>query len=563
MSARVLRPALAFALACATPAGCTERTPEPTGWFVDVTARSGLSFRHENGAGGEKQMPEIFGGGVAVLDYDGDGDLDLFFAQGAPFPGCSPQDRDFRDRLFRNDGDRFTDVTDAVGASDADFTFSAAAGDHDGDGDPDLLLCNFGGVRLLRNDVAERGRFTDVTAESGLRSRGWCQCAAYADFDRDGDLDLYVGHYVVYDAKQSEWCGDRQRGDAYRTYCGPDVFSGEPDELYRNDGNGRFTDVSGEIGVSAPLGKCLGLLIIDADDDGDTDLFVSNDSTPNLLWRNDSLPGGPIRLTEVSMDAGCSVGKNGVARASMGVDAADTNGDGDQEIFVTTFTMEPNTLFRSDGDGFYTDWSLESGLGEPSRLWVGFGSRFLDIDRDGDEDLFVVNGHVTDTIELTSPGIWYRQPSQIFLNRGDGRFTLAGPEAGAYLAERHLGRALASWDSDDDGDLDLVIANNGEPAVMLENRTPARSGWIGFDLRGAPPNGAAIGARVTLRAGGRQQVREVRGTCSYAAWCDLRLLFGVGTAAEVEWAEVRWPRGGRTRLEHLSLGRYVEVRESP
>ncbi len=546
------------AIVAALAAGCGDRSSpseDATSWFVDVTAASGLTFRHDPGAGGEKQLPEIMGGGVALLDHDGDGDLDLFFAQGAPFRGCPTEDRDFRDRLFQNDGrGRFVDVTAASHCSDPAFTLSAAAADVDGDGDPDLLLCGLGGCTLLRNDG---GVFSDVTSGSGLRGRGWCQCAAFADFDQDGDLDLYVGHYVVYDADHPLWCGDQKKGPEFRSYCHPDEFRAERDELYRNDGGGTFTDVSEASGVAAASGKCLGLLVVDDDNDGDCDLYVVNDSTPNFLWRNE----GGLRFREVAMEAGCAVSARGLSQASMGVDAADVDDDGDFELFVTNLSLEPNALYRNDGNGFFSERGLESGLGEPSLVWVGFGCRFQDVDRDGLEDLFVVNGDVVDNIELTRPGMSFRQPSHLYVNQGGGRFTLAGPEAGPYLRERHVGRALATWDQDDDGDLDLVVVNHAEPAVLLENRAPKRGGWIGFKLRGAPHNGDAIGARVTISAGGRRQMREVRGTCSYGAWCDLRLLFGLGAAAAVDWAEIRWPRGSTLRVDRPAAGRYHEVRE--
>jgi hypothetical protein len=532
--------------------------PPPATGFVDVTAARGVNFHHWKGAGGEKQLPETMGGGATVLDFDGDGALDLFFPQGAPSPGhVAASGEDFRDRLYRNDGHgHFVNATAAAHCSDAECTFSATAADYDGDGDPDLFLCNLGRSRLLRNDG---GVFTDMTAASGLTCHGWAQCAAFADFDQDGDLDLFVGHYVAYDESHPKWCGPKERGAEWRSYCKPDDYGPEASELWRNNGDGTFTDVTAASGILSSPSKCLGLLVVDDDNDGDADLYVANDSIPSSLWRND----GKLKFHDVALDGGCAVGSNGRGQSSMGIDAADVEGDGDFDLVVTNYALEWNDLYVNAGAGLFSERGLESGLGEPSIPWLGFGVRFTDVDRDGDEDVVVVNGHVIDNISLFFPNQSFAQPGHLYLNDGKGRFALAAAEGGAALRERHVGRALATLDLDDDGDLDLVLAGNDEPARLLENRIPARGGWIGFHLRGAGANRDAIGARVTIKAGGRTQMREVRGTCSYDSWCDLRLLFGLGDAKEVDSVEVRWPRGGKTRLEKLAPGQYHEVKELP
>jgi hypothetical protein len=524
-------------------------------WFVEAAAARGLKFLHRNGGGGEKHFPEIMSGGIAVLDYDGDGARDLFFAQGAPFPGAAREGVDHRDRLFRNVSGRFVDVTDAANCSTPGYTFSAIAPDLDGDGDPDLVLCELGGVRLLRNDG---GRFTDVTEASGLAERGWPHCAAAADFDRDGDLDLYVGHYVAYDLERALWCGDRALGDAGRSYCHPDEYPPELDRLWENRGDGTFVDVTVAAGLEGALGKCLGLLPVDFDDDGDLDLYVANDSTENFLWRND----GAMRFTDIATDGGCAVSSRGVAQASMGVDAADIELDGDFDWLCTNLALEPNALYRNDGDGFFSERGYESGLGEPSLIWVGFGARFSDVDRDGLEDLLVVNGHVVDTVERTHPGQVFAQPAHLYRNLGGGRFALAPiAEAGEWFATRRVRRALASLDLDDDGDLDFALCGNGEPAELLLQEREAPGGWIGFELEGAGRNRDAIGARVTITAGGRTQRREVRGTCSYNSFVDLRCLFGLADATSVDKVEVRWPRGAITTLVEPLVGRYHRVEE--
>jgi hypothetical protein len=533
-------------------------TPPRSG-FVDVTAERGVDFRHHKGAGGEKQLPETMGGGATVLDFDGDGALDLFFPQGAPSPGHQHSSgEDFRDRLLRNDGHgRFADVTGASHCADAECTFSAAAADYDGDGDPDLLLCNLGRSHLLRND---HGVFTDVTDASGLTCRGWAECAAFADLDRDGDLDLFVGHYVAYDEKSPRWFGakePKERAAELRSYGRAGDYPPEACELWRNDGDGTFSDVSAASGVAASPSKCLGVVVLDDDDDGDLDLYVANDSLPNSLWRND----GQLRFRDVAIDAGCAVGSDGRGQSSKGVDAADVDLDGDFDLVVANGALEWNDLYVNERNGLFRERGLESGLGEPSIPLVGFGVRLLDVDCDGDDDAVVANGHVLDNVSLYFPAQSFAQPAQLYLNDGRGRFALA--DGGAALGEPHAGRSLATLDLDDDGDLDLLMGGNDEPARLLENRVAKSGGWVGFRLFAAGANPAAIGARVTIRAGGRTQVREVRGAGSYASWCDLRLLFGLGPAHEVESAEVRWPCGATTRLEHLAAGRYHEVRELP
>jgi hypothetical protein len=560
---------LAAVAAALAPAGCerdggaARPDASPEG-FADVTAASGVDFLHRRCGAGEKQLVEINAGGVSVLDFDLDGKLDLYFPQGAPMPGFDATGVDLRDRLFRGlGGRRFADVTDATGCSEAGFTYHGAAADYDGDGDPDLFLSNFGCNRLLRNDLAPDGsrRFVDVTEEAGVADRLWSTCAAFADFDRDGDLDLYVGNYVLYDERHPLWCGDQGKGAKWRSYCHPDEFRGAPDQLLRNDGNGRFTDVTRAAGLDHADGKCLGLLVLDYDDDGDCDLYVANDSTPNFLWRNDTQAGGPMRFENVADDAGCALGAGGLAQASMGVDAADVDGDGHFDVAVTNLALQGTTLYQGDGRGFFRDGSMSSGLGPVSLPFVGFGLRFFDVDLDGDEDVVVVNGHVIDNIELYKSGQRFEQPSHLFLNDGAGRFRLAGAEAGSWFGRRRVGRAVATLDVDDDGDLDLVVAENDGRASLLENRMGAGRSWLGVRLVGAGANTAAIGARVRVTAGGRVQMREQRGTCSYGSFVDLRIHFGLADADVADLVEVRWPTGATTRLERVQARRYVTMVE--
>jgi hypothetical protein len=512
---------------------------------------------------------EITGAGVALLDYDGDQDLDLFLPQGAVLPG-HPGGGDFRDRLFRNDGDwRFTDVTDASGVSDGGrdldgYTYAAACPDFDADGDPDLYLCNVGRNRFLRNDG---GRFVDATAEWGGDCPLWSTAAVFADFDRDGDLDLHVVNYV-HERFDHPGCGPQERGPAYRSFCHPDEFEPADDVHYVNEG-GRLVDRTAALGMSGFGGAGLGAVISDYDGDGDIDIFVANDSTPNFLWRNDG-----ERFTEVGAEAGVAVDASGLSTAAMGTDFADVDGDLDFDLVCANLDMEPNSLYRNEGDGSFVDRSTASGIGPPSLRYVGFGCEFADFDLDGDPDLLVANGHVCDNIELLEPTQRFRQPPLCLANDGTGRFRDLGASAGDYFAGREVGRGLAVGDLDQDGDPDVVIAHwEGLPA-LLENlarspeprREPGATGperphWIAISLVGSAANRDAIGARVTLSAGGRRQVEEVRGASSYAAWSELTLRFGLGARPEAEEVVVRWPDGATTRHGPLAADRRHVLRQ--
>jgi len=556
-SARALRALVAAATTLFVAAVCRWDASTPTvPPLFRTRAQTGVDFVHDSGVSGKKRLIEINSGGVTLLDYDGDGDLDLFFPQGAPLPGYAGHG-DFRDRLYRNDGGfRFTDVTAESGVSDAgatldDFTYSAAAPDFDGDGDQDLYLCNVGRNRFLRNDG---GRFVDATALWGGDSPLWSTAAAFADFDRDGDLDLYVVNYVV-EPLEHPACGPLARGEAYRSYCHPDEFPPADDALYRNDG-GRLVDVSAPAGLVGRGGAGLGAVISDFDADGDVDLFVANDSTPNFLWRND----GDSRFAEVAGESYVAVDGSGLSTGAMGTDFGDVDGDGDFDVIVANLDMEQNTLYRNEGGGLFEDRSVASGLGPPSLLSVGFGCEFFDADLDGDLDCMVANGHVLDNIELLEPAQTFRQRAHFYRNDGSGRFAQIGGEAGPYFEGRQVGRGLAIGDLDDDGDLDVVVAHwDGGPA-LLENTTndagrTARP-WLGLRLVGRAKNVQAIGALVQVESGGRIQVEEVRGTSSYCAFHDLRLVFGLGEHPVAERVTVRWPDGTRTTHGPLAANRY-------
>ncbi len=561
-----LLPVLALLARCgdepadrSAPAGAPPRdaaSATVTACFRDVTVESGLDFVHENGASGKRWFVETNGSGAAWLDFDGDGHLDLFLVQGAALPGFTPT-RPLHDTLLRNEGGRFVDATPAALRAESAHGMAAAPADYDNDGDTDLYVTNYGKNVLWRNDG---GRLTDVTeiarVADGDRYHSSC---AWADFDGDGDLDLYVVGYVDFRVGDGKTCGELARGPDYASYCHPDIYAGIDDTLFRNDGDGTFTDVSATAGMAGKKGKGLGVAVGDFDDDGDLDLFVANDSDVNFLWRND----GALRFTDVASQLGVDFNGEGRTQSCMGAAFADVDGDLDLDLFTCNLSNEYNTLWLRDGE-HYRDRSYASGLGGPSLPWVGFGTLFADFDGDTDLDVAIANGHVLDNAEKLLPGITYRQPAHLYWNDGRGRFTLASVEAaGGYFGERHVGRGLAAADYDDDGDLDLLFTNNGEAAHLLRNERGNVRSWIGLELVGKRSPRDPLGAEVLIQTAGKTLRRSVRCGESYLCSHDRRVLVGLGEDAGPVTVELRWPSGGREIVKELQTGRYHRIEEAP
>ena len=524
--------------------------------FTDVTAALGLEFVHENGASGQRHFVETNGSGAAWLDVDGDRRLDLVLVQGAALPGFTAT-RPLHDTLFLARDDRFIAATPPPLQAETAHGMAAGAADYDNDGDTDLYVTNYGRNVLWRNDG---GTFTDVTEAAGVADgdRYHSSCA-WADFDGDGDLDLYVVGYVDYRVGDGKVCGEAARGPEWTSYCHPDMYQGIDDTLLRNDGDGTFTDVTATSGLAGKRGKGLGIAVADYDDDGDLDAFVANDADVNFLWRND----GGLRFTDVASALGVDFNGEGRTQSSMGAAFADADGDGDLDLFTVNLSNEYNTLWLQDG-GFFRDRSFASGLAAPSMPWVGFGTLFADFDGDADLDVVVANGHVLDNAEKLLPGTSYRQPAQLYWNDGKGRFTLASPaSAGSYFGERHVGRGLAAADYDDDGDLDLLFTHNGEAARLLRNERGAQRHWIGFELVGRRSSRQPLGAEVIVRVGGRTLRRTVRSGESYLCSHDSRVLVGLGDFAGPIDAELRWPSGVRQTLHGLQSRRYHRIEEAP
>ncbi len=560
---------LLLVLALAPPAAAG--APPAGDWFVDRAARAGLDFRHYNGMSGAFYSAEIMGPGAALLDYDDDGDLDLYLPQGGVLgPGRTwadaqdppPPGHFMGDRLYRNDlevapdGSRrlaFTDVTAEAGIRVTGYSMGAAAGDYDRDGDVDLYVTGFRANHLLRNDGD--GTFTDVTAAAGVGEGRWSVSAAFLDYDGDGWLDLYVGNYVEQDLADHQPC--RSRNSA-RDYCTPLAYTPEPDRLFRNRGDGTFADVSGASGVGGKPGTALGVVATDLNGDRLPDLYVANDAMANFLWLNQ----GDGTFRDEGYLAGAAVNMEGQAEASMGVDAADFDGDGDEDLFMTHLKGETNTLYVNDGQGWFQDRSLATGLGAPSRGYTAFGTAWFDYDNDGLLDLFTANGEITlirALMEADDP-FPLHQPNQLFRNLGEGRFRDVSAAAGAVFALSEVSRGTAFGDVDNDGDTDLVVANNNGPVRLLENRVGNANPWLGLAL--VDRHGRRTGARVErLRPGAPSLWRRARAEGSYASANDPRVLLGLGDEAGPQRVRVHWPSGAVEAWSGLAPGRYHTLRE--
>ena len=449
--------------------------------FTDATRDAGVSFQHVNGASAGKHIAETMGSGALFFDFDADGWLDLFLVDGGSLADPAVASR-ARHRLYRNRGNgQFEDVTQAAGIRHREYGMGACAADYDNDDRVDLYVTSAGPNVLYHNDG--RGGFTDATSQAGVGSALLAASCAFADVDNDGDVDLFVANYVDPDGN-SKVCGDSRA----RAYCRPDVYAGVPSTLYRNNGDGTFTDITSAAGLDRADGKALGVVFADYDDDGRVDLFVANDLTRNFLYHNE----GKGVFKEVGLPAGVALASDGRVRAGMGTDVGDYNGDGRLDLVVTNFESETHSLFRNLGEGLFADATFESGVGPATLPYLGFGVTFFDYDNDTDLDLAVANGHVLDNTTLFRPASRYRQRRLLLRNDGTSRFTEVGRESGSGFAAEKVGRTLVSGDYDNDGDLDLLVSNNGETPDLLRNdggtslgnaspraapRAPEQSGW--------------------------------------------------------------------------------------
>ena len=535
---------LVAAIALAMPVFVVTGAAQTTVRFTDITRESGVSFHHVNGASPDKHLVETMGSGGLFFDYDNDGWIDLFLVDGGSLADARVASQ-AKHRLYRNRGNgTFEDVTAKSGIRHRDYGMGACAGDYDNDGWIDLYVTNFGPNALYRN--RSDGSFTDVTAFAHVGEPRWSASCAFADLDKDGDLDLFVVNYVDADRQKTPYCGNAKL--AQRFYCHPLNYPSLPNTLYRNDGRGVFTDVSAASGIGAHRGNGLGVVVTDYDGDRWPDVFVANDSVANFLFRNT----GKLRFVETALGAGVAVATDGKARAGMGVDAGDYDGDGREDVVVTNLDFETHSLFRNVGDGLFEYTTRTSGLGFATLPFVGFGVAFLDADNDMQLDIAIANGHIMDNAPVYRSGTTYAQRNLFFRNAGSKRFVEIGRNAGDGFALEKVSRGLVAGDIDNDGDLDLVVTNNGQSADVLRNDSVRGNSLL---VR------AAIGARVRVTAGGQTQVRDVRAGSSYLGQNDLRVHFGLGHAAMADRVEVTWPSERVEVLSTVAVNQIVTIHE--
>jgi hypothetical protein len=519
--------------------------------FRDVTAAAGIQWRHFNGQSPDRFLVESTAGGVAFLDYDGDGLQDLLFINGGETPRGKSR-APVRHALYRNLGNgRFADVTAAAGLDKTTFFgMGVAAADFDNDGFVDIYITGYPSGALFHNNG--NGTFTEVTIKSGTANRGeWGTSAAWFDFDNDGRLDLFIANYAEFsfnDARRCEFEGKP-------VYCSQTAYRGRPSRLYRNNGDGTFQDVSVSSGIAGLPGRALGVVAIDYDGDGHQDLFVACDATPNLLLRNRG--DGTFENKEIEAEVGYN--GDGIARAGMGVDAGDVDGDGTPDFVVTNFDSEYHALYLNPGRLPFREATVESNLARYTKHYVGWGVRLLDFDNDGNLDLFTVNGHLHETIARSNSSVAYREPPLLLANDGSGHFTrVEGLPVGT---SGYLGRGMAAGDYDNDGAVDVVFMSLNESPVLLHNEAANGRRWLGVRLTGTASNRDAIGAKLTLKVGQRTLTRWITGGGSFLASHDRRVVFGLGSQTTVGELVVRWPSGRVQQINDLAAGRYHEIIE--
>jgi enediyne biosynthesis protein E4 len=526
--------------------------------FVDLTVSTGISFQHQSSPE-QKYIVESMSGGVALIDYDGDGWLDIYFTN-APSVSMTLAGKKAKSALYHNNHDgTFTDVTDKAGVGYPCWAMGAAVGDYNNDGRPDLIVSCFGGVVLYRNNGD--GTFTDVSKAAGLdKDTGWATGVAFGDYDGDGNSDLFVAHYVDLDLNDLPSFGSRKTCEYHdvAVQCGPRGLKGFPDTLYHNNGDGTFTEVAKQAGVS-DSNRFFGLGVVwsDFDNDGKLDLFVANDGEPNYLYRN--LGNG--RFQDVALDAGVSVSEDGVEQANMGVALGDYLHTGWMSILISHFSEEYATLYRNDGGMSFTDVSHVAGIVRATAPFVGWGDAFLDLDNSGWLDMILVNGHVYPQVDNAKMGTTYREPKLVFQNQRDGTFKNVSEQAGSAVSVPQVSRGLAVGDLFNRGRLDVVVENLTGAPMILEAKSNPSHHWVSFELEGNPVNRLALNARVRVTAGEMQQLGEVRSGGSYLSQSDLRLHFGLGDGARIDEVEILWPNGSAQVFRGVAVDRFYHLRQ--
>ncbi len=514
---------------------------------------SGITWVHDNGRSDARHLPETCGGGGLFFDYNNDGWLDIYFVTGGPADFYGPKTPS-KNALYRNNGDgTFTDVADKAGVACGQlgqFGMGAAAADFDGDGWQDLYVTNYGKNVLFRNKGD--GTFADVTELAGVGAPNWSTCATWFDYDNDGKLDLFASSFVQYSAQSSVFCGDNKLGRRY--YCIPRVFKPRPSFLFHNEGNGKFSDVSKSSGIANSPGKSFGAVATDVNNDGLMDLFVANDTMANFLFINKG--GG--KFEESGLSAGVGYSDSGSPRSGMGVDAADFDGDGWQDLFVANIDQELFSLYHNEKDLTFADQPGE--IAQATRLLSGWGLKFFDYDNDGDPDLFLANGHPDDMVETQVSKVKYAEPLLLFENI-NGKFKNISAQSGAVFAKDFPARGMSVGDYDNDGDLDLLVINNGAAPLLLKNNGGNKNNWSGLQLVATKSNPGAVGAIITWTAGGVKRQRLKTSGGSFLASHDPREILGLGQAPKMESLEIKWPSGKVDKLTNVPINTYVKVVE--
>jgi len=522
--------------------------------FVAVPpSESKITWVHDNGRSELRQLPETCGGGGLFFDYDNDGWMDIYLVNSGPSDFFTPK-TPLKNALYHNNHDgTFTDVTDKAGVACGkmgDFGMGAAAGDFDGDGWQDLYVTNYGRNVLFHNNG--NGTFTDVTDKAGVAAPNWSTCAVWFDYDADSKLDLFVSSFVQYSGTGTIFCGDNRLGKRY--YCVPKVFKPRSSYLFHNDGGGKFTDVSQASGIAASQGKSFGVVATDVNNDGLPDLFVANDTMPNFLFINK----GKGKFEEEGLQSGVAYSDSGAPRSGMGVDAADYDGDGWQDLFVANIDQELFSLYQNQKDLTFIDKPGE--IGQATRLLSGWGLKFFDYDNDGDPDLILANGHPDDMVEIQSLKVKYKEPLLMFENV-DGKFKNVTATSGDVFKGEWPARGLSVGDYDNDGDLDVLIINNGEAPILLRNEGGNRNNWLGLQLVATKSNPGAVGAIITWEAGGMKRTRLKTSGGSYLSSHDPREILGLGQATKIDSVQIKWPSGQIDKFTDVPINKYIKVTE--
>jgi len=540
--------------AAAPPAGKAANAPI-TVRYTDVRKAAGITFIQDSTQTDEKYYLETMGTGVGWIDYDQDGLMDLYFVQSAATEAYQPP-HPLRSALYHNNGDgTFTDVTDKAGVGgEGHYGQGVAVGDFDNDGWPDLYVTGYGHAILYHNN--HDGTFTNVTAKAGVADEGgWSTSAGWFDYDKDGWLDLVVTNYIDWSPKNNLWCGER--GPGYRSYCNPGNYKGQRTKLYHNNHDGTFTDVSVKSGVGLPESKGMGVVLADFDNDGWPDIAIANDTWPNFLFLNNH--DGTFK--DVSLISGLAASEEGKYEAGMGIDAADVNGDGLLDVYITHLDLELNRLYLNNGDTTFTDDTYASGIGAKARLLSGVAAKFLDYDNDGWVDILQLNGAMLDNVTLYHSEVSYKEPLLMFRNLGLGHFEMTSSQLGPDFLRPLAGRGLATADFDNDGDIDIAINNRGDSPELLRNDGGNANHWLEVLLMGTKSNRDGTGAQLKLTSEGFAQVKQAEGGTSYMSASDPRIHFGLAKRAKIESLVITWPSGQVDKLANLPIDTIIAVKE--